>query len=296
MNMRRLAVIFAAALVLPFASPVRAQDAVAQAKALYASADYEQALNLLGSAPATREAHYYRALCLIALGRNAQAGKEITAVVDLDPLFVPDSAEVSPRVVTTFAETRREMLPQIARRTFNEARRLFQAGDKDAARGQFELTMRMLDESGLEEGDELADLRLVASGFLDLVRSTQGSTPEAEAQPAAAAEAARDEAPPAATPGTAVATATGPITLEQSLPPWRPDSATARRAFSGAVRVDIDETGRVTNAHMERPVHPAYDPLVLEAARRWTYKPATLNGVPVPSEKTVEIQLRPSLQ
>ena len=66
-----------------------------------------------------------------------------------------------------------------------------------------------------------------------------------------------------------------------------------RRTFSGAVRVEIDATGRVTGAFMERPVYPSYDRLVLAAARKWTYQPATLNGVPIPSEKTVEIELRP---
>jgi TonB family protein len=197
-------------------------------------------------------------------------------------------------VTASFAETRRRMLPQIARRTFNEARKAFQSGDKDKARTQFELTVRMLDDSKLDEGDELADLRLVASGFIDLARS---EAPPAPVSPPAAA--ASSTAPPEPSPDTppraSAGVATGPVTVEQSLPPWHPDAAAARREYTGAVKVDIDESGKVTNARMERAVHPAYDPLVLAATRRWVYKPATLNGVPIPSEKTVEIQLRPSL-
>jgi hypothetical protein len=35
---------------------------------------------------------------------------------------------------------------------------------------------------------------------------------------------------------------------------------------------------------------PLYDRMVLQAARAWRYEPATLNGVPVPSERVVTIQ------
>lgn len=285
-------VVSAIVATLALLEPVRghAQDSMTQAKALYASADYEQALTLFQSAGSTRETHYYRALCLIALGRVDAADEQISAVVSLDPMFVPESGEVSPRVAAAFSDTRRRLLPQIARKTFSEAKQLFQSGEREQARGRFELTLRMLEDSLLDEDTDLADLKLVASGFLDLARS--------EAKMAAAATASASPAPPAAGPAAVESGRTGgvatlPITNEQTLPPWRPDSATARRSFSGAVRVEIDEKGRVTAARMEKSVHPSYDVLVLAAARRWTYQPATLNGVPVASEKTVEIQLRP---
>jgi protein TonB len=108
--------------------------------------------------------------------------------------------------------------------------------------------------------------------------------------PGSAAEAAK------ATPSTAVAVAGNfqvAVPISQALPRWQPEnSVVARAGFSGAVRVTIDATGRVTGAVMERPVYPPYDRLVLDAARNWTYKPATRNGQPVPSERVVEIQLR----
>ncbi|HLG59756.1 MAG TPA: energy transducer TonB [Vicinamibacterales bacterium] len=44
---------------------------------------------------------------------------------------------------------------------------------------------------------------------------------------------------------------------------------------------------------MQRRIHPVYDRAVLEAATRWSYTPATLDGKPVTSEKTVEIELSP---
>jgi TonB family protein len=164
---------------------------------------------------------------------------------------------------------------------------MFQAGDKDGARKAFERTLAMLDDSAIDEGDDLADLRLVASGFLDLTKI--------EAQPESGPEPAPVAAQPAEAPPDrqAAKITTLPVTIRQALPPWRPDSTTSNRAFSGAVRIVIDATGRVTSASMERPVYPSYDRLVLEAARDWLYKPATLDGEPVPSEKTVEIELRP---
>ena len=67
----------------------------------------------------------------------------------------------------------------------------------------------------------------------------------------------------------------------------------AQLGFSGAVRVTIDATGKVTGAVMDRPVYPPYDRLVLAAARAWTYRPATRNGQPVSSERLVEIVLQP---
>lgn len=290
MNSRACAVTMLALLALLHPPAGAAQDTMSQARTLYASADYERALELLENAPAARETHYYRALCLIALGRGDAAAAQIEAVVSLDPMFVPPAGEVSPRVTATFTETRRRVLPGIARGIFTEARRLFQAGDRHGARTQFELTMQVLDDSALEEGDDLADLRLVASGFLDLARLDAEPAPAPEPEP---------EAPPAATasvpesvkPGVSVTTL--PMTIEQTLPPWRPDSAIARQAFSGAVRVEIDDAGRVTLARMVESVHPSYDPLVMAAARKWLYTPATLNGVPIASEKTVEIQLLP---
>ena len=299
MNIRALVIVTIAALVLLQPAPGSAQDALTQAKALYASADYDQALKLLEGARGDRDSYYYRALCLIALGRNDAAQTQIESLVTVDPLFVPPAGENSPRVTATFTDTRRRLLPQLARKTFNEARQLFQSGDRTRAREQFKLTMQMLDDSLIDEGADLADLRLVASGFLDLVETEK---PEAAAAAAAAASpaAATPIAPPpaiaggsAAVPRAVAGTATLPLTIEQTLPPWRPDGIAARRSYVGSVQVSIDAEGRVTSARMARPVHASYDPLVLAAARKWLYKPATLNGVPVASEKTVEIELRP---
>jgi hypothetical protein len=44
---------------------------------------------------------------------------------------------------------------------------------------------------------------------------------------------------------------------------------------------------------MIKSVHPAYDQLVLRAARNWVYQPAKKDGAPIASEKIVQIAVTP---
>ena len=77
------------------------------------------------------------------------------------------------------------------------------------------------------------------------------------------------------------------------MPPWVPTEASSRQAYTGAIRVTISAAGLVEAAVMVRPSHPAYDRILLQAAMGWEYQPARRDGVPVPSEQVVEIQLKP---
>jgi TonB family protein len=84
-----------------------------------------------------------------------------------------------------------------------------------------------------------------------------------------------------------------PVAIQQALPDWRPrDPSAVSREFSGAVKVLIDASGKVTAATIERSIHPEYDRLVLASAQRWSYRPASRGGVAITSEKIVEIRLR----
>jgi len=58
--------------------------------------------------------------------------------------------------------------------------------------------------------------------------------------------------------------------------------------------VVIDVTGEVESAVIATPPNPAYDKLVLGAARSWQYQPATLNGKPVKFRKRIQISLVPT--
>lgn len=278
-----------------------AEDVLAKAKALYTAAAYDDALKVLDTVdttPTPPEVKQYRALCLLALGRTSDAERELAAVVEADPLFMPDGEDVAPRVVTMFEDVRRQRLPAIIRSTFVEAKRLFQENDKDRARQQFERVLRLIDDPVLAGNGDLADLKLVASGFVDLSRSSPAVASPAPAAAAPAPPAAI--AAPATAPGAAGAApipapvaVIPPVAIQQNVPEWRPrDRLAMYREFSGAVRVLIDESGRVTSARMERPIHQEYDAILLAAAQKWVYKPAIRNGMTITSEKLVEIRLR----
>ena len=63
--------------------------------------------------------------------------------------------------------------------------------------------------------------------------------------------------------------------------------------FHGAIEVDINEAGEVVAARIVKMIHPSYDPLLLEAAKRWKYWPAMLNGKPLRVQRRIDISLPP---
>ena len=281
-------------LVAGLGAPVFAQEPLAEARALYAAAAYEDALSALskldGSAGVRGEAEQYRAFCLIALGRTADAERAIEAVVSADPLFVPRAADVSPRILAMFTDVRRRILPDVARRTYVDGRRAFQSKDFAAATRQFTQVMRLMDEAGPESAATMEDLRLLVAGFVDLTRAaTESASPAVDDAPAPASSTE-----PRAQPSARADAFTAPVVVHQELPPWTPPTAAiAARSYAGAVKVLIGPDGRVHDATVVKPMHPLYDALVLQATKRWVYRPATRLGEPTSAEKVVEIRLAP---
>ena len=336
------------------ARPAHAQDSLADAKTLYINASYGEALAVLdqGAAAAasdtgrTAELQHYRALCLIALGRTAEAEQAIALSVNADPFTIPDTSELAPRVASVFTAARGRLLPDVARRVMAEGRQLMQKSDPAGANRRFEAVTRLLSDPTLAGRADLSDLILAANALAELTRTQiaaaaarPAASPEPVAAPPAVAPApttstnagngrgqtpasgaARGAAPAvlrppargaAATAAPAASTAAAgrqpapagaplvegfepAVPILQALPRWQPEnSLVARLTYEGSVRLTIDATGHVTGAVMERATYPQYDRLVLAAAREWTYKPATLRGQAVASERVVEIQLRP---
>ena len=269
------------------AATAEAQESIQQVKALYASAAYEDALSMLSRMPAANsEPEYaqYRVFCLVALGRTAEAEKAIASVVTADPAFAPDPAEAPSRILDMFARARRALVPEIAQRLYQEARAALDRKDREEAIRQFASLVQLLDGAAIGPDDEpmLSELRLLAVGFLDLMRAVE-----------ARAERARDAERGSARPPAAAPRVTAPVPLKQDLPLWIPPNPMSQREFRGAVRVFISESGAVTGVALEPGVHPLYDPLLLQAARTWQYQPALRDGVPVPSEKAIEVVLKP---
>jgi hypothetical protein len=311
---------------------VRAQDELGGAKTLYVNASYEEALSVLDKQAAAAgttgakasEVQHYRALCFIALGRAGEADQAIALSVSADPFTVPDTSELAPRVASVFTAARARLIPEVARAALAEGRQLMQKGDAAGANRRFEAVTRLLSEPGLAERADLSDLALAATAFAELTKAQMAAAAAAAApapQPAAPAEASAPVAasgaqpPPAPRPGSGVTTLKPPaaaaanmpaiippgtpglvpaIPVSQVVPPWQPGSGViGQLGFTGAVKVTIDATGKVIAATMSPSVYPPYDRLILTAARDWVYRPATLEGQPVASERLVEIVLRP---
>ena len=108
-------------LVLSVSSSAAAQATEVDFKALYAAAEYDKALDVVGSLD-TLEAQQYRALCLLALGRTVDAGTAIESLVNASPTFIPSSEDAPPRFVELVTKVRQKLLPTIARRVFTEGR------------------------------------------------------------------------------------------------------------------------------------------------------------------------------
>ena len=121
-----------------------AQDSLSAARDLYASAAYEDALavlsrlNVAGLRPDDgRTADQYRALCLLALGKTAEASLEIEAVIAGQPLYRPSDGDVSPRVRAAFSDVRRRVLPGLVQQRYAQYKVAFDRKDYQTASAGF---------------------------------------------------------------------------------------------------------------------------------------------------------------
>lgn len=298
-----------AALVLVTSSRTAvAQDALGAARALYQSAAYDEALVRLNTLRATAhagdEARYveqYRAFCLLALGRTAEAERAMEAVVAVAPSFRPSENDESPRVRSAFSEVRRRVLPGIIQQEYMQAKAALERHDSASARIGFQRVLDLLadvDIAAAVNGPPLSDIRALASGFLELSaapveRRAPAPVPAAIAPPAPAATPA-SAAMPAAQPvsdgiyGIEDSRVTRPVVLRES---WA-SLADVFAVRTGVIEIVIDETGGVERAAMSVGVNAVYDRLALSEAKRWRYKPATLDGVPVKFRKVILLDLK----
>ncbi len=290
--------------VLGTAARVAGQDrdgnSISTARELYASARYDEALALLnGLRPADsgqpldrKTIEQYRSLCLLALGRGDEAESAIAAVVTADPFFLPSESEASPRVRNAFTDVRARLLPGIANARYAAAKQAFDRKEYVLAEKLFRELITLVDDP-LMNG-RMADTRTLASGFLDLAAAAAASA-------APPPEPKTPETPPMAapTPGKPVepriysgedADITSPVAIRQNFPNV-PTTIAGMTKDRGLLDFVIDEQGRVVSLTLRTSIHPVYDTLLLNAARDWRYRPATLNGTPVRFRKLIQITL-----
>jgi tetratricopeptide (TPR) repeat protein len=293
--------IAAAVLVVGLAAPARAQDPLSAARDLYAAARYDEALAMLNglrpqetaNSANLRSIEQYRSLCLLALGRGAEAEAAIAAVVASDPLYQPTETEASPRVRAAFSEVRQRQLPEIARSRYAIAKATFDRKEYAASEQQFREVLRLVDDPDM--GGRLGDLRVLVTGFLDLSTAAAAPPPEPtkKAEAPAPTPAPQPAAPAAADDHSRIYTADDegvqpPTFIRQDVPRVPTQIANQSRE-RGILDVTIDEQGRVVNAALRLSIHPLYDAQLLSATQNWRYNPATLNGRPVKFRKIIQI-------
>jgi TonB family protein len=316
-----------------WAAAVSAQDSLSTARDLYASASYDEALVMLTelrgtSAPATivEQVDQYRAFCLFALGRNAEARKVAEGLISTNPLLELDRADASPRITAMFTDVRRTLLPTLVRERYKVARTSLESNDLANAMSEFVKVKAMLEEADrLKASDQtMSDMGLLVDGFLDLTRNRQSLRPESSGSSgqalrpessgssgqASVAAALPEPAPPAAaaadlpeaqarpanrsTYDITASDVSAPVVVVQNLPAIPPALLPFLQVGRITIMMDvvIDERGEVERVLLRNSRYPIYDQAVLRAARDWRYQPALKDGMPVKFLKTIAITLQ----
>ena len=303
--MRRLSI---GLICLALTGTVSAQDPLSAARDLYAAASYEEALVMLTglrdrnpAAAMVEQVDQYRAFCLVALGRNAEAQKVAEGLISKNPMLQLDRADASPRITAMFSDVRRTMLPALVREHYKTARTALDSKDFAGAEPQFLQLKGMLEEADkLKLSDPvLSDMRLLVDGFLDLARTSQASIAKA-APPAAPPVAAGLKPEPPAVPAPrpvydiSASDVTAPVVVSQNVPPIPQALKSFMKEGQVTMMLDvqIDERGQVERATIRTSRYATYDELLLRAARNWRYMPAMKDGVPVKYLRTIVMVLQ----
>jgi len=303
--MRRLSI---GLICLALTGTVSAQDPLSAARDLYAAASYEEALVMLTglrdrnpAAAMVEQVDQYRAFCLFALGRNAEAQKVAEGLISKNPMLQLDRADASPRITAMFSDVRRTMLPALVREHYKTARTALDSKDFAGAEPQFLQLKGMLEEADkLKLSDPmLSDMRLLVDGFLDLARTSQASIAKA-APPAAPPVAAGLKPEPPAVPAPrpvydiSASDVTAPVVVSQNVPPIPQALKSFMKEGQVTMMLDvqIDERGQVERATIRTSRYATYDELLLRAARNWRYMPAMKDGVPVKYLRTIVMVLQ----
>lgn len=277
------------------------REPLAAVKALYASAAYEEALSAIDkvrSAPPgagdTRGLDQYRAFCLLALGRDADATKALEDLVTADPFFLPDPNEVSPRVLTLFHGVRKRLLSGTMQARYAMAKATYDRKEFAAAADQFTRVLVLMNDEDMDQkAAGLADMKTLASGFLDLAKGA--AAPPKPPAPVAPAPAPAPPPPAKSIFDGSDAEVAPPTVQRQDLPPF-PLTAQSPAFASmpvrpGVIEIVIDETGRVQHVTMRQSITAAYDAMLLNAATNWRYNPALRDGKPVKYRKLIQVNV-----
>jgi TonB family protein len=268
-----------AAALLALAVPASAQNSLPEAQALYANAQYEEALTALNRMRAEGLAvrdvppvEQYRALCLLALGRAGEAEEAIAAVITAMPSYAPPDRDVSPRVRSAFQDVRRRVIPLVMQQNYGSAKAAFERQDYAAARDGFAQVMAVLADPALADlvgQPPLADLSLLAKGFHDLSMTSLATVASAAGGPGAPSEGGLESGVPAESAATTAKPAAGERTANRTAPgaPAKGTAAGNRSAPVPATRTaSANRTASDAPSASGAPVFSASDAQVVPPA------------------------------
>lgn len=296
------------ALASPQQTSVPSGPDLAAARALYAAGNYEDALSRLPTTPGDAtvgEVDEYRALCQLALGRSDDAQRSLEDLVTRQPLFKMSDTDISPRLVTMFRDTRKRLLPSTARDLYAKGKADYEQQQYATSSAEFKDLLALLgDEDLADVTSTVADLKMLAEGFAKLADANAAAAAATKAAaPPPAPTTPPDLSPTASrapTPDAGAkiytekdATVVPPVAISTPYPTWRPPATAFNHDYLGLLRLVIDASGHVESATMVVSVHVAYDPLLVAAAKDWTYKPAQLNGENVKYLRQIAVSLSP---
>jgi TonB family protein len=179
----------------------------------------------------------------------------------------------------------------LVQQQYAAAKDAFDRKEFETASGTFKRVIDALNDPDIEAAVKqppLSDLRALAAGFHELSLKSIPPPPPPPPAPVVAPE------PVEVAPRIYAGDEAGlrhPVTIDQDMP--RYPGAVPMSGIKGVIEVVIDEKGSVESAVMVAPVTGAYDKLLLNAASKWQFAPATVNGVPVKFRKRIQINIAP---
>jgi TonB family protein len=319
MNKQLLVVIVTCLIFAAARAGAQAESPLDEAKALYDSASFDEALTVLDnlgrSQPETdvEEVQRYRALCLLALNRTPEAQKAIEIVFSRNPMYKLSEGDAPPRMQQAFSEVRRRLLPKVTEQLYAAAKLSFDRKEYAVAATQFQNLLTFLEDADAKSLPSLKEFRTLATGFHDLSASAPApvakaaspapaspapSSPPLTPAPAAAGpvQPGANQTSPATTPANegAPGVLLPPVAVKQQMPLWYGSKSAVSRTYNGKLRVIIDEQGNVEEARIVESVNSIYDSLLVSAARTWKYEPARMDGKPVRYAKMIDIVIKPT--
>jgi hypothetical protein len=219
------------------------------------------------SATETFEAAERRAGALLAEGRTGEAAAIFDGIVMKNPLYQLDPARSSPEALAAFQNSKRMLLPAMARRYFLEAKTAYDSGDYSLSLTKIERAQALLRDADIDPGE--ADLNDDLSNLMTM--ATAARTIE-ESKIYTSAD--RDVTPPRPV-GRQLSTA----------------SLSGRAPLTGRLQLVVGRTGEVETVKLDTPVNGYHDRMIVSAAKAWHYRPAMRKGRPVRYSMVMSITL-----